>query len=84
MYMQGNSPISLHRAKGSHKFFSKWTACFHVTFKAAWGLATPSSRRLRAPASPAESITLVVQFHTKGNSVPILIQARIIMEYRCN
>lgn len=67
---QGNySPITLEHAKDSHKFFSEGTAYFHVNFKAALdggsGPCYTFFAEVKGPGVP-ESVTMVVQFHTKG------------------
>ncbi|CAN6372802.1 unnamed protein product, partial [Urochloa humidicola] len=66
---QGNSPITLHRAKDSHKFFSEGTAYFHVNFKAAFdggsGPRYAFFAEVEGPDGVPESATMVVQFHNK-------------------
>ncbi|RCV10214.1 hypothetical protein SETIT_2G094500v2 [Setaria italica] len=66
---EGNSPITLDRAKDSHKFFSQGTAYFHVNFKAAFdggsGHCYTFFAEVEGPGGVPESATMVVQFHTK-------------------
>jgi hypothetical protein len=67
---EGNSPITLDRAKDSHKFFSEGTAYFHVNFKAAFdggtGRCYTFFAEVEGPAGVPETATMVVQFHTKS------------------
>ncbi|XP_062182182.1 phosphopantothenoylcysteine decarboxylase subunit VHS3-like [Phragmites australis] len=66
---QGNSPIMLHEAKGSHKFFSNRTAYFHVNFKAG-GYDEPYDTffaEVMGPGGGPETVTMVVRFRTKGD-----------------
>ncbi|CAL4920769.1 unnamed protein product [Urochloa decumbens] len=66
---QGNSPITLERAKDSHMFFSEGTAYFHVNFKAAFhggrGPCYTFFAEVEGPGGVPESATMVVQFFTK-------------------